>query len=234
MELTPEEVRVLGCLVEKEATTPDVYPLTLNALRSACNQSSNRDPVVAYDDRTVQGALDSLRERKLTRVVHSPSNRATKYRHVLPEALGLDEGEVALLAVLFLRGPQTLGELRTRTERLHPFGSLGELGSTLDRLADREEPLVRRLDRALGQKELRVAVCIAPPPAAPVHGAGEPSAAAAVSLAPPPAAPVHGAAPALEAAPPSLRSVDDRVAALEAEVVALRAKVAELREALGG
>ena len=113
--LTATEVRVLGCLMEKEATTPDAYPLTLNALRTACNQSSNRDPVVSYEDHTVQNALDSLRARSLIRIVYSTANRATKYRHVLHEALDLEPAERAVLTVLLLRGPQTVGEMRTRT-----------------------------------------------------------------------------------------------------------------------
>src|SRR3954451_7624694 len=116
--LEPEEVRVLGSLIEKEATTPDVYPVTLNTLRLPCNQTSSRNPVVAYDDHTVEAALGTLRERGLLRIVHSVHNRATKYRHVLDEALRLDKQETALLGVLFLRGPQTVGELRTRTERM--------------------------------------------------------------------------------------------------------------------
>src|SRR5437879_5611704 len=127
MELTAEEVRVLGCLVEKEAATPQSYPLTLNALVNACNQLTGRDPVVAYDERTVEQALHSLRERGLTRIVHSRSNRVPKFRHVLDEALALERPELAVLCLLALRGPQTAGELRSRSERLHAFGDPGEV-----------------------------------------------------------------------------------------------------------
>jgi uncharacterized protein YceH (UPF0502 family)/phospholipid N-methyltransferase len=152
-DLTAEEVRVLGCLVEKEATTPDNYPLTLNSLRNACNQSTSREPVVEYDDPTVERALTSLRARGLTRTVHSTSNRATKYRHVLPDVLGLDPAETAVLAVLMLRGPQTVGELKGRTERQHAFGSLDETAAVLEALAQRE--LALHLERQPGQKDAR-------------------------------------------------------------------------------
>jgi uncharacterized protein YceH (UPF0502 family) len=152
-DLSPEEVRVLGCLVEKEATVPDSYPLSLNSLRTACNQSTSRDPVVSYDDHTLEHALASLRARGLTRTVHSTSNRATKYRHVLPDALVLDAGETAVLAVLMLRGPQTVGELKQRTERQHPFDSIDETASVLARLAERG--MVLQLERRPGQKDAR-------------------------------------------------------------------------------
>lgn len=156
MDLTPEEVRVLGALAEKQLTTPQYYPLTLNALVNACNQTSNRHPVVRYDDATVERALASLRERGLVRTVLSPGNRAPKYRHVLEEQLTLVREELAVTTVLLLRGPQTVGELRTRTERMHPFSSLEEVEAALDRLATRhEEPLARRLERQPGQKEAR-------------------------------------------------------------------------------
>jgi uncharacterized protein YceH (UPF0502 family) len=157
VELTAEQQRILGCLIEKEAFTPDGYPLTLNALVLACNQSSNRDPAVDYDDADVTPALDQLRDLGLVRVVHSPSHRATKYRHVAGEAWALTSGELAVLAVLLLRGPQTVNELRTRTER---YGSdiedLGGVEAVLGRLATaKEEPFVRRLDRQAGQREER-------------------------------------------------------------------------------
>jgi uncharacterized protein YceH (UPF0502 family) len=152
-DLSPEEVRVLGCLVEKEATVPDSYPLTLNSLRTACNQSTSRDPVVSYDDRTVEQALAALRARGLTRTVHSTSNRATKYRHVLPDLLELDPGETAVLSVLLLRGPQTVGELKSRTERQHAFGSVDETAAVLGRLTDRG--MAHQLDRQPGQKDAR-------------------------------------------------------------------------------
>jgi uncharacterized protein YceH (UPF0502 family) len=152
-DLTAEEARVLGCLVEKEATTPDAYPLTVNSLRNACNQSTSRDPVMSLTDRDVERALASLRERGLTRTVHSTSNRATKFRHVLPDVLELDAPETALLAVLMLRGEQTIGELKTRTERQYAFDSVDAVAATLSSLAERS--LVRHLERRPGQKDAR-------------------------------------------------------------------------------
>jgi uncharacterized protein YceH (UPF0502 family) len=156
IELTAEEQRVLGALIEKQYVTPDVYPLTMKGLLSACNQTSNRHPVVTYDEATIHTALDGLREKGLTRIVHSPSNRATKYRQVLEESRLLTRAEAAVLCVLLLRGPQTVGELRTRTERIHPFASLGEVDETLARLGARpDEPFVVRMERQPGQKEVR-------------------------------------------------------------------------------
>lgn len=156
MDLTPEEARVVGALAEKQLTTPQYYPLTLNALVNACNQSSNRDPVVSYDDATVERALQGLRDKGLARAVLSPGNRAPKYRHLLEEALALVPEELAVMTVLLLRGPQTVGELRTRTERMYAFISLEEVEAALERLATRhEEPLVERLERQPGQKEPR-------------------------------------------------------------------------------
>jgi uncharacterized protein YceH (UPF0502 family) len=153
MDLDAAELRVLGCLIEKQRTTPDVYPLSVNALRSACNQSTNRDPVVSYDEPTIRAALDELSRRGWVRLASGPGSRAAKYRHLFDEALGLSGAEMSLLAVLMLRGPQTLGELKQRTERLHPFGSLPEIEETLTGLSARE--LVARLDRRPGQKEER-------------------------------------------------------------------------------
>jgi uncharacterized protein YceH (UPF0502 family) len=149
------EIRVLGCLIEKQRTTPDQYPLSINALRLACNQSTNRDPVVEYDERQIKAALDRLSHRGWTRFASGASSRALKYRHLLGEALSLSDPEISVLAVLMLRGPQTLGELKQRTERLHRFGSLEEVAQTLDALAGRE--LARRLERRPGQKEERYA-----------------------------------------------------------------------------
>jgi len=157
MDLSAAEVRVLGCLMEKQVTTPDVYPLTVNALLSACNQTTNRWPVVRYDEPTVSAALARLRERGLTRIVYSTSNRAPKHRQVADEALDLDPAARAVLCLLLLRGPQTIGELKGRSERLHPFASLAEVEATVDALAARPEPLVARLERRPGQKEGRVA-----------------------------------------------------------------------------
>ncbi len=154
-QLTAEETRVLGCLIEKEATTPGAYPMTVNGLRNACNQSTSRDPVMTLTDRDVETALASLRERGMTRTVHSTSNRATKFRHVMPEALGLEPAETALLAVLMLRGEQTIGELKSRSERQFSFGSIDEVHDTLSALASRDDALVRQLDRQPGQKDAR-------------------------------------------------------------------------------
>jgi uncharacterized protein YceH (UPF0502 family) len=155
MELTTPETRVLGCLLEKELATPNAYPLTLNSLVAAANQSSNRDPVAAYDDAEVVDALSGLRQKGATRAVLGSGHRAEKYRHTLEDVWGLDDQHRAVLAVLMLRGPQTVGELRQRTERLARFDSLAEVEQVLRLLANREEPLARRLERAPGQKEAR-------------------------------------------------------------------------------
>jgi uncharacterized protein YceH (UPF0502 family) len=149
------EIRVLGCLVEKQRTTPDTYPLSLNALRLACNQSTNRDPVVDYDEPTIRSALDRLSRRGWARLASGPGSRAVKFRHLLDDALGLTPSEIAVLAVLMLRGPQTLGELRQRSERLYPFASTDDVERALTALGERE--LVRRLPRQPGQKEERFA-----------------------------------------------------------------------------
>lgn len=153
MELDPVEIRVLGCLVEKQRTTPDAYPLTLNALRLACNQSTNREPVVDYDESAVRDAAQRLGRRRLARLASGHGSRATKYRHLLDEALGTGPAELSLLAVLMLRGPQTPGELKARTERMHPFADLEAVERSLDALIDRR--LVGRLERRPGQKEQR-------------------------------------------------------------------------------
>ncbi len=153
MEPDAVEIRVLGCLIEKQRTTPDVYPLSLNSLRLACNQSTNRDPVVSYDEQTVVEALRRLALRSWTRLASGAGSRARKYRHLLNEAIGLDDAEVSVMAVLMLRGPQTPGELKQRGQRLHEFADLGAVHETLDRLIERE--LVRRHARQPGQKEDR-------------------------------------------------------------------------------
>ena len=147
------EIRVLGCLIEKQRTTPDAYPLSLNSLRLACNQATARDPVVAYEEREIKAALERMSDRGWTRFASGASSRALKYRHLLDEALQLSGPELSLLAVLMLRGPQTLGELKQRSERLHSFGSIAEVAGTLDGLSQRE--LVERLERRPGQKEER-------------------------------------------------------------------------------
>jgi uncharacterized protein YceH (UPF0502 family) len=155
VDADPVELRVLGCLIEKQRTTPDVYPLSLNALRLACNQSTNRDPVVDYDEPTIRGALESLSRRGWVRLASGAGSRAIKYRHLADEALQLSPGELSLMAVLMLRGEQTPGELRARTERLYRFGMFEELQSALDGLVERE--LVTRHPRRPGQKEDRYA-----------------------------------------------------------------------------
>jgi len=147
------EIRVAGCLVEKQRTTPDAYPLSLNALRLACNQSTNRDPVVAYDEATVSDALRRLALRGWTRLASGAGSRARKYRHLLTEALGVDDAELSLLAVLMLRGAQTPGELKQRSERLRAFADLATVEETLERLIERG--LVARHQRQPGQKEER-------------------------------------------------------------------------------
>jgi uncharacterized protein len=147
------ELRVLGCLLEKQRTTPDQYPLSLNALRLACNQTTNRDPVVAYEESHIHEALQRLARRGWTRLASGAGSRAAKYRQLIDTELGLAPDEVAVLCVLMLRGPQTPGELKQRTERLHRFATLTELHETLEQLSTRE--LVRRLDRQPGQKEER-------------------------------------------------------------------------------
>ena len=207
-ELSPEEQRVLGSLLEKQRTTPDIYPLTLNALRSACNQSTNRDPVVAYDESTIRDALYRLSQRRFTRLSGGHTSRAAKYRHLLEDTLQVGSEEQAVLAVMLLRGPQTPGELLSRTERLFHFPDSGALHAVLDRLLERE--LVARYDRRPGQREDRY---------------GHPLGGEAPAPSAPPPPPVMPAAPA----PP-----DDRLGQLEREVAELRAEVAALREALGG
>src|ERR671934_1015042 len=153
MDADEVELRVLGCLIEKQRTTPDVYPLSLNSLRLACNQTTNRDPVVAYDEPTIRAALERLSRKGWVRLASGAGSRAIKYRHLFDEALGLAGAETSLLAVLMLRGAQTPGELKQRTERLHRFASLDEVERKLEELAGRE--LVHRLPRRPGQKEER-------------------------------------------------------------------------------
>jgi uncharacterized protein YceH (UPF0502 family) len=166
MDLDPVEVRVLGCLLEKQRTTPDQYPLSLNALRLAANQSTSRDPVVDYDEGTIRQALDRLGRRGWTRLASGPGSRAAKFRHLLDEALQLTPSELALLAVLMLRGPQTVAGLRVRTERLYPFASAEDVEATLRKLAGRElveEGVRHRWRQLLGEG----ADDAATPPAAP-------------------------------------------------------------------
>ena len=153
MDADAVEIRVLGCLIEKQRTTPDTYPLTLNALRLACNQSTNRDPVVDYDENIIRSAIERLVQRKWATLASWSNRRSMKYRQTLDRALDLSSAEIAVLAVLMLRGPQTANELKTRTERLHGFSDMSELMETIERLIARD--LATRLDRRPGQREER-------------------------------------------------------------------------------
>ncbi|HEX6206607.1 MAG TPA: YceH family protein [Solirubrobacterales bacterium] len=209
MEPDAVEIRVVGCLVEKQRTTPDAYPLSLNALRLACNQSTNRDPVVSYDEETVSEALRRTAQRGWTRLASGAGSRARKYRHLLPEALGLGDDELALLAVLMLRGPQTPGELKQRSERLHPFADLAAVQGTLERLVERE--LAVRHPRRAGQKEDRYEQLLG-------GDSVETS---------------EGAAPEAVATPAAGPAGEDRFDRIEREIAALRAELSSLREALG-
>jgi uncharacterized protein len=178
--LTDIEVRVLGALIEKEITTPDYYPMSLNALVAACNQTSNRNPVLHLDDASVVEAAEHLREKNLVHRVDRGESRVLKYRHVLYEAMNWGRPVIAVMCVLMLRGPQTLGEIRTRTTRLYDFTSLDEVELTLNSLIDSNPPLVARLPRQSGQKEVRYAhllsgeVQFAEPEPQEVEIAGEP------------------------------------------------------------
>ncbi|MDQ5843984.1 MAG: YceH family protein [Acidobacteriota bacterium] len=210
--LSDIETRVLGSLVEKQVTTPEYYPLTLNSLTLACNQKNNRNPVTAYSENEVAQALESLREKNLTYVFHGSTSRVPKYKHVMPEVMHLSKPEMAVMCVLMLRGPQTVGELRGNGARLREFSGLEEVEETLNGLVSREpEPLVLRLPRQPGQKEARVAHLLS----------GE------VSI----------DAQADEVAPTRSHSRDgqnERVAALETEVETLKTEVARLREQFEG
>ncbi|MGC1166061.1 MAG: YceH family protein [Solirubrobacterales bacterium] len=215
MEPDAIEIRVVGCLIEKQRTTPDAYPLSLNSLRLACNQSTNRDPVVDYDEATVAEALRRLALRGWTRLASGAGSRARKYRQLMPEALGVDDGELALLGVLMLRGAQTPGELKQRSERLHAFADLAAVQAALDGLVERG--YVARHERRPGQKELRYEQLLggfAEEPAEPVS---------------PP-----GSAVASQADPDGgLVPAEDRLTRLERELAELRAELGSLREALG-
>jgi hypothetical protein len=215
------EIRVVACLVEKQRTTPDVYPLSLNALRLACNQSTNRDPVVDYDEQTVSDALRRTALRGWTRLTSGAGSRARKYRHLLNDALSVDSGELAVLTVLMLRGPQTPGELKQRTERLEGFADLAAVQEALERLIGRG--FVIRHPRRPGQKEDRFeqvlggddAVELVPDsPAAAATDDGEPA----------PYVPAPGA---------SVEEETARLDRLEADLLDLKGEIARLREALG-
>lgn len=220
MELSAPETRVLGCLLEKQRTTPDAYPLSLNALRLACNQSTNRDPVVDYDDAIIRDALHRLERRGYTRLASGAGSRAPKYRHLLAEALPMSSDEQAVMCVLMLRGAQTPGELKQRTERMHAFADLADVHETLDRLIARG--LVERLERRPGHKEERYAQLMG----------GEGKEAVANGLAGT-VGPAIGSEPAVEPAgnagphestgPSELDELRERVVRLERDVAELRA-----------
>jgi uncharacterized protein len=156
-QLTEVEARVVGALVEKQITTPEYFPLTLNSLTAACNQKTNRDPVVSFDEETVQTALDSLRDKNIALVIYRSGSRVAKYKHMFPKVYEISPAEVAVLCVLMLRGFQTLGEIRERSSRLYEFPGLGEVSETLEGLIKRDEPAVMKLERQAGQKEVRFA-----------------------------------------------------------------------------
>ena len=207
LELSPIETRVLGALLEKERTTPEYYPLSLNGLVVACNQTTNRDPIVSYDDRTVEQGLDRLREKKLAMLVHTVGARVPKYRHTLLDSYNLDPREVALLCVLMLRGPQTPGELRSRTERMCGSIALPEIEKCLEGLTSGGDPFVRVIPARAGQKEKRYVQLLS----------GEPD----LEILPntPPARPGQA-------------SENSRLDTLEAELEALKSEFHALREEL--
>ena len=161
--LTETEVRVVGSLVEKQLTTPEYYPLTLNALTAACNQKSNRDPVMSLGETEIMAAVDRLRDENLVYLFYGSGSRTVKYKHMLPSVYELDAAGTAVMAVLMLRGPQTIGEIRERSGRMHEFGDLNEVQATLDDLSRRDEPLIVKLDRQPGQKEARYAHLLSGP-----------------------------------------------------------------------
>jgi uncharacterized protein YceH (UPF0502 family) len=208
------ELRVLGALIEKRRTTPDAYPLSVNSLRLACNQSTNRDPVVDYDEHTVLDALERLGRRGWTRLASGAGSRARKYRHLFDEALDLADDEAAMLGVLMLRGPQTPGELKQRTERLHPFADLAAVEETLEQLIARE--LVARLPRRPGQKEQRYVQLL---------DGGEDDT----------PVPALAAADPLASAPAASPEIDDhdRVGRLEAQLSEALERIARLEDLLG-
>lgn len=205
--LSAEEVRVLGVLVEKQITTPDYYPLSLNALVNGCNQTTSRDPVVEYDETTVTRALDRLREKKLAFVYSGADSRTLKFGHKLQERLDLSRAETAALCLLLLRGPQTAGEIRNRSGRLHEFATVTDVESTLEGLIARQpHPLAARLPRQPGTKEARIAHLLAGTPVT--------------------ESPRTSSSPTT----PPLPAAVDRVTQLETEIQTLRSELAELRE----
>jgi uncharacterized protein len=210
--LSPVETRILGCLLEKERITPENYPLSLNSLIAACNQSTNRDPITAYDARTVESGLDGLRQKKLAVMIMSAGSRVAKFRHELLNHFDLSPREVALLCVLLLRGPQTLGELRSRTERMQFFDSLEQVESFLADLARGESPLVRVLPARPGQKESRYVQLLSGAPIVPESPPSQ-----------------ENDSPSTEAGSAMDTS---RLEAIEKQVAELKAELRDLREEL--
>jgi uncharacterized protein YceH (UPF0502 family) len=208
--LTAIEVRVLGSLIEKDITTPDYYPLSLNALVNACNQKNNRDPVTTLDEDSVADALSTLQAKRLAGPASGADSRVTKYEHRLQEVFNFDRREIALLCVLLLRGPQTPGELRSRTERMYHFEALDDITSTLDRLSQRQPPLVAILPRQPGTKESRYTHLFS----------GEA----------PDVSEVNGAR--VMPAATSSASTSDRISALENQVAELKKEVSEIHQQL--
>ncbi len=207
-KLNATEIRVLGALIEKQITTPDYYPLSLNALVNACNQLTNRDPVVAFDEQTVVRAVDGLREKRLATLFSGAESRVAKYKHSLMDALLLTPAEIALLCVLMLRGPQTIGELRTRAERLFTFDHLGEVEEVLGALMSRPgQPLVVKLPRQPGTKEARYAQLLSGP----------------VETSPADGAPHSGP-------PPPVSPDAERITKLETDLAAVRQELGDLRQ----
>ncbi len=207
LQLNPTEVRVLGSLIEKDITTPDYCPLSLNALVNACNQKNNRDPIMSLDEDSVRHALTSLQENRLAGPAGGADSRVTKYEHRLQEVFNFDRREIAIVCVLLLRGPQTPGELRSRSERMYRFETLDDVQSTIQRLSDRQPPLMRVLPRQPGTKESRYVHLFAedtwPTETLQQHPISVPRA-----------------------------NSDSRISALEAEVASLRSEAAELRQQL--
>jgi uncharacterized protein YceH (UPF0502 family) len=208
MVLSNIEVRILGCLIEKEMTTPDYYPLTLNALTNACNQKSNRNPVVSYEETSVVRGLESLQEKGLSEKIYKADSRVPKYRHLFKEKLKLSRSTVAVMCVLMLRGPQTIGEIRGRSERMHKFNDLNEVEEILNELMNKEQPMVIRLPRQAGRKENRFMHLLS----------GEPEIQEPEISVPE------------EAATKQVRTENDRIAKLENELAALRREFDDLKK----
>ena len=213
--LSEIETRVLGSLIEKDITTPDYYPLSLNALVNACNQKNNRDPVMTLEEETVRRALNTLQEKRLAGPASGADSRVTKFEHRLQEVFNFDRREIAVICVLLLRGPQTPGELRSRTERMYHFEALDDIISTLDRLAQREPSLARVLPRQPGMKESRYTHLFS----------GEPTVSDVTGT-------ESVASRASSPANAGTTSVIDRLASLEEEVAHLRQELAEVQQQL--